>query len=423
MFCNMMWPSPKLFGVGQFVEMRLYSIVLTIAKSFGYITIDLLQQEIPERIKGLVVVNSISKRTYDDLIRELLYFEFLKRYKKDNIYSITDDGIYYLDLLADNPTRAKDLLLKKTQEVFITPGWFINRLWELNPLGQGQIVIPTPVRSSLLPSRLWDDYEWNNQVESATEETINQIHKVLPNSFPIDYDTWVNMVRKEYERLGSLKPKTRKRSPHFSSRKRLSLAMQNVTVKHFFSKNNPLTGEHELPDNKRSDMTHRAFMIWCPRLEYFNLLVYSDYISAIPGRLVYPISKFKDTDQYVGYCEKQYIENPQCQYLYVFHPSWEQIRESFVTVLYNVYQKLYREQWIIYVSIQDIRDEVCRQLRISPADFEQFLSKSYQCSLKREIEYSISLETDLRLDMKVQLNRRGVIVDKKLYTLIAIKKF
>ena len=88
-----------------------------------------------------------------------------------------------------------------------------------------------------------------------------------------------------------------------------------------------------------------------------------------------------------------------------------------------MYQKLYRDQWIIYVSIQDIRDEVCRQLRISPADFEGFLLNSYQCSLRRDIEYSISLETDLRLDMKVQLNRRGVIVDKKMYTLIAIKKF
>ena len=118
-----------------------------------------------------------------------------------------------------------------------------------------------------------------------------------------------------------------------------------------------------------------------------------------------------------------YIENPENQCLYIYHPSWKQIRATFITVLYNVYQKLYRDQWIIYVSIQDIRDEVCRQLRISPADFEDFLSKSYQCSLKREIEYSISLETDLRLDMKVQLNRRGVIVDKKMYTLIAIKQF
>ncbi len=126
----MMWQSPKLFGVGQFVEMRLYSIVLTIAKSFGYITIELLQQEIPERIKGLIVVNSISKRTYDDLIRELLYFDFLKRNRIDNIYSITDEGIQYLDMLAFEPNRAKDLLLKKTQEVFITPGWFVNRLWE-----------------------------------------------------------------------------------------------------------------------------------------------------------------------------------------------------------------------------------------------------------------------------------------------------
>lgn len=421
----MMWQSPKLFGVGQFVEMRLYSIVLTIAKSFGYITIELLQQEIPERIKGLIVVNSISKRTYDDLIRELLYFDFLKRNRIDNIYSITDEGIQYLDMLAFEPNRAKDLLLKKTQEVFITPGWFVNRLWELNPDEQGQIVIPTPVRSSTvkLPSRLWDDYKWNAQVDTATEETYNQIKKVLPGSFPIEYDVWRDKVIAEYERLGTLKPKTRKRSPHFSSRKRLSLAMQNVSVKHFFSKINPLNGELELPDNKRSDMTHRAFMIWCPRLEYFNLLVYTDYLDAIPGRLVFPISKFKEIKTYSGYSEKLYIENPENQCLYIYHPSWKQIRATFITVLYNVYQKLYRDQWIIYVSIQDIRDEVCRQLRISPADFEDFLSKSYQCSLKREIEYSISLETDLRLDMKVQLNRRGVIVDKKMYTLIAIKQF
>lgn len=421
----MMWQSPKLYGVGQFVEMRLYSIALTIANSFGYITIDLLKQEIPERIKGLIVVNSISKRTYDDLIRELLYFGFLKRNKRDNTFSITDEGISYLELLVDEPGKAKDLLLKKTHGIFVTPGWFVNRLWELNPEGQGQIVIPTPVRSSIgkLPTRLWDDYKWNEQVETATKETYNQINKFLPGAFPIDYPTWENKVRTEYERLGTLKPKTRKRSPHFSSRKRLSLAMQNVSVKHFFSKLNPITGELELPDNKRSDMTHRAFMIWCPRLEYFNLLVYTDYLDAIPGRLVYPISKFKTPQTYLGYNEKPYIESPNSQHLYIYHPSWDHIKDTFITVLYNVYQKLYKEQWIIYVSIQDIRDEVCRQLRISPADFEEFLFKSYQCSLRREIEYSISLETDLRLDMKVQLNRRGVIVDKKMYTLIAIKKF
>ena len=420
-----MWNSPKLFGVGQFVEMRLYGIVLTIVKSFGYLTIDLLQQEIPERIKGLIVVNTISKRTCDDLIRELLYFEFLKRNKISNIYSITDEGNSYLELLAHAPQRAKDLLLKKTQEVFITPGWFVNRLWELNPKGQGQIVIPIPVRSSIgkLSSRVWDDYQWNPQVDTATEETYNQIKKALPTSFPIDYEVWRKKVKMEYERLGTLKPKTRKRTPHFSSRKRLSLAMQNVSVKYFFSKVNPLTDELELPDNKRSDMTHRAFMIWCPRLEYFNLLVYTDYLDAIPGRLVYPISKFKDIKTYQGFCEIPFIENPKCQHLYMYHPSWDQIRNTFITVLYNVYQRLYREQWIIYVSIQDIRDEVCRQLRFSPADFEDFLSKSYQCSLRREIEYSISLETDLRLDMKVQLNRRGVIIDNKMFTLIAIKKF
>ena len=103
-----MWQSPKLFGVGQFVEMRLYGIVLTIAKTFGYITIELLQQEIPERIKGLIVVNSISKRTYDDLIRELLYFDFIRRNKIDNFYSITDEGIHYLELLTVKHPNTKN---------------------------------------------------------------------------------------------------------------------------------------------------------------------------------------------------------------------------------------------------------------------------------------------------------------------------
>jgi hypothetical protein len=282
------------------------------------------------------------------------------------------------------------------------------------------------VKTAVLPTRLWNNNKWDEPLEEATLSTYDKINKALPNSFPMDKGLWLQKVKNEYIRLGGLKSKAHnqdKKTPHFSVRKRLSLAMQTVSVKYFFSNSNPMTGELELSDNKRNNMTHRAFMIWCPRLEYFNLLVYTDYIDAIPGRLVYPISKFKDVAKYSSYSEKRFIENPEGQCLYIYHPSWIQIQRSFVNVLYDVYQKLYMEQWIIYVSIQDIRDEVCRQLRISPEDFEIFLSKTYQCSIKRQIAYSISLETDLRLDMKVQLNRRGVIIDKKLYTLIAIKKF
>lgn len=78
-------------------------------------------------------------------------------------------------------------------------------------------------------------------------------------------------------------------------------------------------------------------------------------------------------------------------------------------------------QRIIYISLQDIRDEVCRQIRINPKLFDIFLKNTYIESLKGLLQMSISLETDLRQDMKVQINRRGVYIDNNLYTLIAIK--
>jgi hypothetical protein len=62
------WPSPKLFGVGHFTEFSLYKITLTIAKSNGYLTLESLRKELPQRIKGLLLVESISKTAYADLI-------------------------------------------------------------------------------------------------------------------------------------------------------------------------------------------------------------------------------------------------------------------------------------------------------------------------------------------------------------------
>lgn len=99
---NSLWPTPKLYGVGHFTEFNLYKEALLLAKSKGYINQDLLIREIPQRIKGLVVVESISKTSYIDLIRELLHYQFIKRSSlylsqtKDVKYNITDEGLQFL---------------------------------------------------------------------------------------------------------------------------------------------------------------------------------------------------------------------------------------------------------------------------------------------------------------------------------------
>ena len=151
------------------------------------------------------------------------------------------------------------------------------------------------------------------------------------------------------------------------------------------------------------------------------MIFYTDNHPDISGRLLFPISVFKEQLDSQKYVIKTEVKNISGVPLSVHMPKWETTKSLFIETLIEVYQRYYDKQTIIYISLQDIRDEVCRLLRISPKLFELFLQKTYELSIQREIRYSISLETDLRLDMKVQINRRGVYLNGIMYSLIAVK--
>lgn len=422
---KMTWSTPKLYGVGNFTEFGLYRVALAVAKTNGYINQEVLMSEIPQRIKGLIVVDSISSTSYQYLIRELLHFQFIEKPYQKEIYVMTPEGEYYLSLCATNNQAALDLLLEKMQDVFVTPAWFVKRLWELNESGQGEIVIPLPLKEWHPKSHVWMDRSWTEELEMVSRDTAYIIQKKIPGAFPFDIEEWTKALREEYVRLGKQKPKNnipgiKDEDVHFSQRNRLSLAMKTVAVRKFFSRENPRTNCLDFP-NKRSDMTHRSFMVWCPRLAAFDMIFYTDNNPEIPGRLLFPVSVFKYEYQSSSYIQKKFIMDPNGKCLYIHMPKWESFQNTFIETLVEVYQKYYNKQTIIYISLQDIRDEVCRLLRINPHTFEIFLQKTYELSVQHKIPYSISLETDLRLDMKIQINRRGVYLNGILYSLIALK--
>lgn len=422
------WPTPKLYGVGHFTEFNLYKEALLIAISNGLLDRSLLISEIPQRVKGLLLIESISNSLYIDLIRELIHYGFIKREARNASYfSITDAGKQYLDYCYSDTEKALDVLLERMQSVYVTPAWFVKRLWDLNPEGQGQIVIPLPLKNWHPKSRRWTDNEWTTELEEVSAETIRLVNRMIRGAFPYPEDEWINDLSKEYNRLGTQNPRINNpeipsEEVNYSQRNRLSLAMKTISVKKFFSRRNPITGEMDFP-NKRSDLTHRSFMVWCPRLENLNLICYTDNNPDIPGRLLYPISSFKNGIQSSDFLQKEFISDNRNLHLYIHNPQWDSIGEIFITTLVEVYQIYYNKQTIIYISLQDIRDEVCRLLRVSPFLFEQFLQKAYELSVRHKIKYSISLETDIRLDMKVQINRRGVYLNGVMYSLIAIKPF
>lgn len=424
---NLKWEIPELYGVGHFTDFQLYEEALLLAKSTGEISKDSLLSELPQRVKGLILVEAISTTTISDLLRELLHFNFIRKSDRDKQkYYIGSEGYEYILLLNTDREKARDILLKKMQDIFVTPAWFIERMWTLNPQGQGELVIPTPIKSWRPESKSWADWHWYSELDMICDKTIEVIKNNLPGAFPIDKKEWIESVREEYERLGLQQPRSkknmRKSSVLFAPRARLSLAMKNISVHKLFSRINPQTKQQDFP-NKRSEMTHRAFSVWCPRLENFNLLFYTDYNPIIPGRIIFPLASFKEASEKPGFKEKSFIRLSDDRVLYVHYPNNNEFFDLFKQTLIETYQRYYNLQSIMYISIQDIRDEMCRLLRISPNLFESFLQKTYDQSVKRDFQYYISLETDLREDMKIQLNRRGVFINGRMYSLIAIKPF
>ena len=96
------------------------------------------------------------------------------------------------------------------------------------------------------------------------------VNNALPGSFPIYESSWISQLRSEYERKGSLLPPKSVDSSDinnvvYNPRARLSVVMKDVSVRSLFSITSPNTDKREF-SNIRSQMSHRSFMIWCPRL-------------------------------------------------------------------------------------------------------------------------------------------------------------
>lgn len=422
------WKYKKSYGVGLFTDLNLYIETVKLARSHGYVNVPMLEKNLPERVIGLKYIETFKKRTFEDLIRELVKFRFLT--KKETDYYLTRDGHELLNIHATSVSNYYDIILERMNEEYVIPGWFIFRLWAINPEGQGQVVIPSPIKTWKPEKRRWEDNKWNDELDRVTIDTYNQINRRLSSSFPIELSTWKKKLRDEYERLGTQKQriiakKTKenmgKRMEYFAPRGRLTQAMKNVSVVLLFS------SEYNSKKDfiSTTPMTPRNFMVWCPRLESFELIYYSDYFEEIPGRLLFPCSVYKTVNQSNDYQPIESIKTPDNRLIYRHKPTYSTFRILFLETLVEVYENRYNKEGIIYVSLQQVRDEVCRLLRISAATFEAFLQQSFRDSVARQVDYSIALETDIREDQKsgFQLQRRPVYIDGAAHSLIAIKRF
>lgn len=423
------WEKPKKNAVALFTDLTLFYDAIDIGIKKGYINLSLFKKLIKEeesffsRVRGLKYIKDYKDTTFQYLIQELILFGYIK--KRGREYLITEDGTELAMLYKQRKNDYYMQLLKKMQEVYTIPGWFVDRMWHLNPKGQGQIVIPAPIKEWKPRSLSWENNLWNDELANVCKETKKIIDTNLPDAFPVNESEWYKNVQEIYEHQGkqrSTQKNSRSNASNlqtFSPRKRLTLAMKKATLNMLFH-----TIDNGLGSNT-SPMNSRSFMVWCPRLTQLGLVFYSDYYRSVSGRLLFPTSVYRNSSEKADFYPLPFIKNPNGKLLYLFKPNWETFQEKYLMILHKVYQRIYNKEGIIYVSLQDVRDEVCRLLRINAVIFEEFLEKSYDLSILHNIEFAISLETDIREDQKggSQMLRRGVFIRNIMYSLIAITNF
>ncbi len=435
------WPSPLRKSIGFYSDSKTFIDVLKYGASKDFFDKSELIDLLSNRVIGLLFVKKISTTGIENLLDELHQFGWIqidparRRIDLDlgemlTIYTLTEQGKQAIKEYESNKKNFYNDLIYNLYKIYTIPGWFIQRLWDINPDGQGQVIIPSPPKKWNPSARKWEDNSWNKELTDVIISTYNTIITIDDNGFPILQDHWLKTVMRRWERLSdhAKKRKSKKstqgigeeKNELFSPRKRLALAMKEAAVELLFSNYNTRERKNDFSDYDHP-LLARKLEGWSSRLEDLGLLYYTDHNPKIPGRILFPVCAFKNklnpNFQIIGQ-----IKNPKNQPLQLFKPNWSDFKSTFLLTLYEQYAKKHSTIKSMYVSIQDVRDEVCRILRINSLTFDEFLELASSNSLNNEINYRISLESDIREDQRgrAQSSRRPVYVYNKVVTIIAI---
>ena len=422
------WPEPPSLNVGLFTDLTLYAEALQLAEERGAITAAYLQQELSQRLLKLLLVERQSMRVAQDLVRELRLFGWLQREEaaakgaSGLSHMLTPEGARALGESRRDSRAFRRRLAVRMHEVYIVPGWFIARLWRINEQGQGEVILPAPLPDWQPESRTWEQCAWGEELHREAVRAAQEARMQSPRAFPIADAEWTGEVEREWTRLSGLSPRGRepkKRSASYRPRRRLAHAMRAAALHLLFDKVPYGAGPDEERD-KMPPLYPRKFMAWCPRLEALELIFYTDRHPAVHGRLLFPAAVFRATaplDRFEPIAE---IEDPEGTGLWLHQPKWSGIRELFWRTLVDVHRLISLEVNSLYVSLLDVRDEVCRSLRLSGACFDDLLSRALQ-ELPRS-DLSVSVESDIREEQRSGsgLLRRPVYIAGVPHTLIAV---
>lgn len=441
------WDTPKSRNFAELGDPVLFAEVLEVAQKEGKISVNKLISEsegLRSRLRRLWVVDKPTRTTINGILSAMKHFGWLK--EEGPLYILTDLG-FEAFIISKNEKLFRRELAQKMHERYIVPGWIISRLHKLNPSGQGEIVLPSPLKDWQPGQRPWEQSDWSTELEFQLMRSVEKARKSFPGSFPVEDAIWTNNVRKNWEELASGERRRVAKPPKehqpqgdkprvstYAQRGRLYQAMREASIDLLFSSYFPVTSGERItvrtPDfnSDKHPIPPRAFGAWCPRLDALELAFYTDSHPSIAGRLIFPCGIFRDKATTPPFEPLHRIENPYGQMLFLYQPIWSNIKDQFTEVLWETYRRVSQKVGALYISLLDVRDEVCRQLKLSSILFDTYINSAYREAVQESISIgkkslSISLESDIRPEQQTGygLLRRPVYIDTVPHSLIAMR--
>ena len=420
------WPAPRQPQIALVGDLTVHADVLAIVAAQPDATVALVNRELAPRLRASRQVERYGPATVRGVLEELSHYGWLSSRiadvggKRQRVYSISDTGTSAERMAAEGSRLFLRLFADRMQAAYTIPGWFVDRLWKINPTS-GEVILPAPVPDWEASSAARDAGVWCRELEQLTEESAHAARRASPSAFPVTDQDWVRAVTEAWEHVKGRKRRTKSAAlDNFAwTRAGLALAMRIAALRLLFC-GTPYG--HTTPDIPiERPLAVKTLKPWCPRLQTFEMIGYTDSLPEVSGRLLYPTSVFRESAPGDQYTRVETICHPDGRSLYIHLPAWEGVRERFWQILIAAYQGVTKRVLSRYVSLLDVRDEVCRQLRLSTLAFDEHFARLLEEPLLA-CSWQVSIETDVREGQQAggQAERRPVYVNNTPYTLIAL---
>lgn len=266
--------------------------------------------------------------------------KYLKLIRKENGYLIlTNDGEIVASLIEQKDSNGlKKVFTKLMLENFNVFEYFLNRLKEISN-GSG-VLIPT------ITSDVFD--KCGGDSKKIAENYITIVNKNCSNLiaepnrlYDLLENAKVDLIEKKTDKIN-----------------KLQAIIEMFVVSEVFA-----------PTIK----SRRAYDFVRSRTTFLELTNYATFnFEGLPAEVTYLISDFEKssfnhTTKIIGYSKGS---------IYINHPAFEEIRETIKETMAKIYNA-YKDDFG-YMKIADMRDMVCRELKISDNLFDKYLKKLYQ---------------------------------------------